>query len=82
VEYLPDLEINKAYAATFRNNCAVISRTANGRNMGACAYHLADGKTCPVHGVVRAARPDLSRVAAELMTDEEVAQIDPEKHDR
>lgn len=61
MKYLSGLKINSRYARTFENNCAVISRTADGMNMGTCAYHLADGMTCPVHGVVKQMRPDLHR---------------------
>ena len=61
MKYLSGLKINSRYARTFENNCAVISRTADEMNMGTCAYHLADGMTCPAHGVVKQTRPNIHR---------------------
>lgn len=34
------------------NNCPVQERTADGRPVGRCWFHLPDGKTCPRHGDV------------------------------
>lgn len=53
LEYLPHLEVSPAMAAQHPNNCAVIERTADGVNVGACWFYLTDGITCPRHGVVK-----------------------------
>ena len=34
------------------NNCPVITRTADGVNVGRCWYYMKDTKTCPTHGLV------------------------------
>lgn len=51
--YLPQLEVNTAYAKLNPNNCAVIERTADGISVGACTFYLGiTGMICPRHGVV------------------------------
>lgn len=51
--YDPKLEINRAHAKLYPNNCSVIERTADGVSVGACWHHLGDGARCPRHGVVK-----------------------------
>lgn len=53
LEYFPHLEVSPSSAAINPNNCAVIERTADGVNVGACLFYLKDGKTCPRHGIVK-----------------------------
>ena len=45
--------INKAYEELFPHNCPVLEITADGECVGTCCYFLADGKTCPRHGIVK-----------------------------
>lgn len=51
--YDPELEINRAHAETYPNNCSVRERTADGVFVGVCWFHLEDGTTCQRHGVVK-----------------------------
>ncbi len=53
LEYLPELEINRGYAAWLPMNCAVIERTGDGDSVGVCTFFLQDETTCPRHGVVK-----------------------------
>ena len=48
-EYRICLEMEKM----FPKNCPVNVQTGDGVFVGACWHYLDDGRTCPVHGVVK-----------------------------
>lgn len=78
LRYLPHLEINATYANVYCDNCAVISRTADGKRMGACAYPLEGGTTCPVHGVVKADPRPQPRTPDGPVTEAQAASVNHE----
>jgi hypothetical protein len=54
LNYLPNLEYSKAHDKMNPNNCAIIERTGDGVNVGACCFYLVGGTVCPRHGIVKA----------------------------
>ena len=52
--YIKGIEVCEGYAALNPNNCAVRERTADGKPVGPCCFHLEGGTTCPRHGKVKA----------------------------
>ncbi len=48
-----EYEICVEFERTCSHNCPVRLRAGDGCSVGPCWHYLKDGKTCPVHGVVK-----------------------------
>ena len=47
-----DLRINESFGKLHPDNCPVIEKTADGKEVGTCTFYLKDG-ICPRHGEIK-----------------------------